>query len=89
VVEFLLDRGADIEAKDSQGFRSLHNASHEGFVEVVECLLDRGAHVDAWIRPGLTPFLAASKLGHRDVAECLLQRGADRHAEDKWNTRKR
>ena len=45
MVEFLIHRGANINAKDFWGYTPLHEASKGGFDEVVEFLLDRGAQI--------------------------------------------
>jgi ankyrin repeat protein len=46
-VRRLLDRGADIEARGSNGRTALTAAAYSGHREVVECLLDRGADIEA------------------------------------------
>ena len=47
VVKLLLDRGADIETRDDDGFTALMWASGNGAAAVVELLLDRGADIEA------------------------------------------
>ena len=47
LVENLLDRGADIEARDDNGYTALMAASCAGQAAVVETLLDRGATLEA------------------------------------------
>jgi ankyrin repeat protein len=39
----LIEKRADIEARDTEGFRPLHFAAEAGHLEVVESLLRRGA----------------------------------------------
>jgi ankyrin repeat protein len=81
-VECLLDRGANIEARDENGNTPPVAAAGNGHREVVECLLDRGADIEAYIearrgRGGRTALIAAAREGHGEVVECLLDRGAD------------
>jgi ankyrin repeat protein len=42
----LIDRGADIEAKNRGGFTPLHNVAVNNAVEVANLLIDRGANTD-------------------------------------------
>ena len=46
-IEYLLNRGADIEARDDYGYTALMSASLYGDVAAVELLLDRGADIEA------------------------------------------
>ena len=43
IVELLLDRGADIEAKDRYGNTALIRTAFTDDIEIVKLLLDRGA----------------------------------------------
>lgn len=45
--EYLMDHGANIQAKDVQGMTPLHLAAQFGRVETIELLLDRGADLNA------------------------------------------
>src|ERR1039457_3059798 len=47
VVQLLLDRGADVNARDRDGKTALHGASRFGHREVVELLLEKGIDVNA------------------------------------------
>jgi ankyrin repeat protein len=54
VVKVLLEKGADIEAKDEDGQTSLMWASYRGYSEVVELLLENGANIEAKDNRGKT-----------------------------------
>ena len=71
LIEDLLDRGADIEARDDDGWNALMSASYYGQVAVVELLLDRGADIEARSNSGNTALSWASKKGHDEVAAVL------------------
>jgi hemoglobin len=59
VAAALLDRGADIEARDRRGDTPLRRAVNCGQTEMVTLLLARGANSQARGSQGLTPLLAA------------------------------
>ncbi|KAH8884938.1 hypothetical protein GQ53DRAFT_616473, partial [Thozetella sp. PMI_491] len=60
LVELLLDRGADIEARDnSLGYTPLRMAVLKGSESVVRLLLDRGADIEAKDSNGYTPLRGA------------------------------
>ena len=64
VVKVLLDRGADIEAKDKQGWTPMHFAAGMNKEpSIVTVLLGRGANVQAKTNDGETPLDLAT---HRD-----------------------
>ena len=46
LTELLLDKGADIEAKDKEGNTPLMYVSYESNFLIVELLLDRGAKIN-------------------------------------------
>ena len=78
LIENLLDRGADIEARDDDGETALMKASAAGQAAVVETLLDRGAALEAREDViGFTALMGASRYGQAAVVETLLNRGAD------------
>jgi ankyrin repeat protein len=89
LVEFLLDRGANIHEVlfiyPNDKVPYLQIASKKGYLEIVEVLLDRGADVDEqseltehWTvcRGPWTSVQSAIYNGHKDVVKLLLERGA-------------
>ncbi len=48
--------GADVDAKDSDGWTPLHNAALKGHKEIVELLIAKGVDVNAKGRSGWTPL---------------------------------
>ena len=83
VARLLLERGAELEAKDPDGRTSLMWAAFNGHTEVVCLLLDRGADIEARDKDDWTPLIWASSYGHTEVFRLLLDRGADIEARDK------
>ena len=78
-VEDLLDRGADLEARDESGYTALMYAANAGELPSAERLLERGADVDARDAQGSTPLMFAAQHGHDDIVRRLLDDGADVH----------
>ncbi|XP_016145488.1 tankyrase-2-like [Sinocyclocheilus grahami] len=77
VVEYLLQHGADVHAKDKGGLVPLHNACSYGHYEVAELLVLHGAVVnmaDLW---KFTPLHEAAAKGKYEICKLLLQHGAD------------
>ncbi len=96
LVERLLDKGVDVNAKGFQSARPLHYAAKSGHCEIIELLIKRGATVDAKKYGGRTPLheAAYARRVSRDLvavetlpaAALLIEHGADVNARDsqKW-----
>lgn len=85
VAMLLLEKGADIEARDSDNRTSLLWASSSGHETLVQLLLDNGADIEASDQDNRTPLLLAALSMHKDVAWLLLNKGADIEAKDHDN----
>jgi len=66
-VNALLVKGAEVNAKASDGYTALLWASENGHSEVVKALLAKGAEVNAKTNNGATALMAASQNGHSEV----------------------
>lgn len=73
VVQRLLDKGADVNAKVNDGVTALIQASQSGHREVVRMLLDKGADVNAKTAVGAT---ALKKGKTAEVKALLVKAGA-------------
>ena len=84
-VRLLLDKGADINARDRLFRTSLYYAFSSGRVDIVILLLDRGADIN--VRDGLSRILLheAVSSGHIGIVRLLLGRGADINGQDGLN----
>lgn len=83
VVEALLSKGADIDAKEWKGWTALHRASIKGHTDVATALLAAGADVEAEDWNGWTPLHWASSRGSTSTVAALLANGADVNAKAK------
>ena len=73
----LVDRGADVDARDVNQRTPLHYACDKGHMEVAMALVDRGADVDARDVNQRTPLHLACRNGHMEVAMSLVKKGAN------------
>jgi len=75
-VRTLLERGADVNAREAWEETPLHFAARAGCAQVCELLLARDADIDAVNLDGQTPLLVAAHAGKEEACELLLSRGA-------------
>ena len=72
----LLEAGADVNAKQADGFVPLHGAAQNGQVEMIELLLAHGANVNTPNDDGKTALAYALEEGHIEAANLLRRHGA-------------
>ena len=83
--KWLINEGADLEAKDSGGDPPLHwTAAREDSVDVARLLISRGAKVDAKESSGWTPLNHAAYMNNLKVARLLIDNGADKNAKSDY-----
>ena len=77
VVEMLITKGADVNAKADGGWTPLHYATGGNDMEIVELLIDKGADMNTKnARDQITPLHWAAWRGHKEVTELLIAKGA-------------
>jgi hypothetical protein len=72
MVEYLIEKMADIESIDAAMMTPLHCACWKGHTEVVEKLLEKGANALVVTESGWNPIHTAAFRGHADVVKVLL-----------------
>lgn len=89
LITALLDKGADINARNINGENVLHMFGDEEFdgteevmLEKARFLLDRGADINAQDEPGTTPLMIAAELDMVGLAKLLLERGAKKELQN-------
>ncbi|MCE7872933.1 ankyrin repeat domain-containing protein [bacterium CPR1] len=88
LVPMLLEKGADVNAKDKSGRTALFLAASSANLHSVQVLLDLGADVDARTDTGQqgggsTPLMAVSETDNPDstkIVELPISKGADVNA---------
>ena len=75
--KLLLEKGADVEAAQTDGVTALMLAAQGGHEAVAQLLLQHSADVAAARNDGATALMYAALGGHEAVAQLLLQHGAD------------
>ncbi|KFZ04624.1 hypothetical protein V501_09121, partial [Pseudogymnoascus sp. VKM F-4519 (FW-2642)] len=78
IVHQLLEKGAEVDTKDSDGQTPLSWAAGKGHEVVVQLLLETDAELDIKDSDGQTPLFWAVKNGHEAVVRLLLEKGAEK-----------
>ena len=82
LVQTMLTRGANVNARTSHNRTALHYAVFEERPHTVELLLQHGANINAQDAAGRTPLMWAVTDGRRNMARLLLSHGANPNAQD-------
>mgnify|MGYP003953180329 CR=1 FL=1 len=77
IVQLLLDRAANVNQANNNGWTPLLIAAEKGHTEVARLLLERGANVNQANNNGWTPLLIAIHHDHAELARLLLDHDAD------------
>ncbi|GKS57586.1 hypothetical protein YTPLAS18_11130 [Nitrospira sp.] len=77
VVQDLIARGIDLDARDRHGQSGLMLAAHAGHLGVVQILIDGGADLNMTAKDGLSALMLAVVAGHQEIARALVRAGAD------------
>jgi len=80
-IEAAIEKGADVNGKNGQGWTSLHSALWYGTTEMVELLISKGANVNVQENRGNSPLHYAAIKGNSDAASLLIDKGADVNAK--------
>ncbi len=82
IVEYLLSKGADIDARNNANQNPLLYAAYNGKTPVVKLLLEKGADFKELDRYGRTVLHYPAREGHKDVVEILVNKGMNITVED-------
>ena len=80
-VQWLLDRGFDIEELNNDEETALHVASRTGNTDAALALVENGADIEAVDQYDDTPLHLASLHGNSETLLALIEKGADIHVQ--------
>jgi len=76
-IKFLLIKGADINAPDTQGWTPLTSAARQRKDNIIALLIENGAKPNIVDGNGMTPLIAAAMRDHVPSVKLLLEKGAN------------
>ena len=82
IAELLIEKGTDVNARDSSGKSALHDAASIGHKEIVKLLIIKGADLNAESGYYGTSLHVAASIGHKEIVELLIANGADVNVKD-------
>ena len=85
-VQYLLKRGANVNATNISNVTPLLLASRLGHTDIVQLLCERGADVKQATFMGNSALHAAAREGHSQIVEILCEKGADVNAKSRPNS---
>uniref|UniRef100_UPI00358E46A6 death-associated protein kinase 1-like n=1 Tax=Myxine glutinosa TaxID=7769 RepID=UPI00358E46A6 len=82
ILEFLVSRGARVDATDKHGANAVYFAARQGHVEAIRFLKERNCPLDVQDKSRETPMHVAARYDVLDVVEYLCQAGAKPNLQD-------
>ncbi|NXY47197.1 ASB3 protein, partial [Ceuthmochares aereus] len=84
IVKFLIQHGANVKGPHSwSGWNSLHEASFQGYTEIMKILLEKGASKECKDSFGITPLFVAAQYGKLESLRLLVSHGAEVNCQAK------
>ena len=77
IVKFLIEKGADIEDKNNNGYTPLIWTSSYGYTEIIKFLVEKGADIEAKNNNGDTPLICAFENRRIEIIKFLIEKGAN------------
>lgn len=83
MIDFLISRGAAIDAVNKSGMTPLHVAVENNRLDVVRLLVNKGASIENKNQDAFSPLHLAVEKGFLDIAVFFLDQGADIKTKDR------
>lgn len=86
-IKDLINKGADVNAKNTNGWTPLMYMSAIGNKEIANLLIDKGANINERNNHGQTPLFFSAHWGQTELVNLLIEKGADINAQmdDGWS----
>ncbi len=75
--KILIEAGADVNGKNSEGSAPLNYAAWKNAIGIVELLIEKGADLENQAHAEPTPLMRAASWGHLLMTKILIEAGAD------------
>jgi ankyrin repeat protein len=82
LVDFILNKKADMYARNIFGDTAFHLAAKKGFLEIVKSFCEHGVSIDVVGQDGFTSLNYAINFGFDNVAAYLIEHGASLNISD-------
>ncbi len=79
-IRFLVEKGADVNKLDGQGYGALQSAARGRADKIIPLLVELGADVNGRDNDGMTALIHAASRNHVPSIKALIDRGADLEA---------
>jgi len=76
-VKIALEEGADVHAKNENGYTALLVTAWGGNTDVAKLLIEKGADVNVKGNDDWTPLMYAAQEGHTEIVKLLIENNAD------------
>ncbi|MBD0391224.1 ankyrin repeat domain-containing protein [Wolbachia endosymbiont of Pentalonia nigronervosa] len=85
-VDYLINKGANVNLQNKYGISPLYSAIHHGHEQVADHLIKKGANVNLQDKNGFSLLHFAAEYGHEKVVDYLIKKGATVNLQDKHGT---
>jgi len=86
IVKLLIEKGADVKAKNYDGNTALMLAAYNGYKAIVDMLIGAGAEVNMKDNNGWTAIALAKEEGYTEIVDALKNAGAEEEKGDDVST---
>lgn len=77
IIQFLLEKGANVNAKKTTGYAPLHMAVYSGQLDLIKDLIAKNADIQAVTNEGNTALHIAASYDYVEIAQHLVNKGIE------------